>query len=473
MQIMLFFLSLVCYPAILLFHFFLFISGRIPFREMCEKCGFLRKIPQKNVRNHIWIHVSSVGEYRNITGFTDKLKKKYGLPVFLTYFNKDAAFHAETNFDIAHNQFMPFEFFPAYIRLIKKMKIKAIIVMETEIWPVLLASAAFCNVPVFLISACITDRAFLQYLRFIPFFRRIMKWYHSIFTQSSIDLDKFSMLGANPGKLYVAGNLKYDLILPAVPDVRAVKRKFHIDEDSWIFTAGSVHEQEDRMVIEELEKVFAKIQNICAVIAPRNLSSLPGFLSFLHRHQIYFVRRSQVPHQNILRYPLVYILDTIGELTDMYAISNFVFVGGSLIPHGGHNILEPLYYNKKTCTGPYTANFRDIMQSAKSKVEIINEYTLAESIIRHYNKPGKGDNGRQLITINAGVGNRILTDLQIPGAEPLPGYVSVMGKKKTTQPKKYTGSYTREKESVNTIKKTDKPADKAFDKTTDKAAQEV
>jgi len=402
--------SFLTYPVIVILHLLLWLVGRIDRTGFLEKCGWIRSVPFKTADQCLWVHLSSMGEYNTARHFIKNLHDRYRKPIFLSYYRQDVAVKADHDDFIHCHQCLPLENYLAFQRLIRKVQPAGVLIFETEIWPVFLYALKRNNVPVYLLSAYVYDQHFRFYLRFRVLFRETMRTYRKILAASRRDSDKFLALGADPAVLQVTGNLKYDIQRPEHKDDLALKQKFGFDEDAFVFTAGSVHSREDIMLALLFPELCPHLERFIFVLAPRYLNRVDELCRYL-KHQNLPHRCRTETGPSACKLPYIFILDTFGELDEIYAVSDLVFVGGSLVPHGGHNILEPIFYNKKTFSGPHTRNFAEMVERFSDYVDVVEYSQITRYILNQTKFDAARDNGRSLLMSMAGVGDKILSVL--------------------------------------------------------------
>ncbi len=404
------------YPFLALPLFFTWLLDPANRREWSERAGFL-EIKNKKTKEreqtapHLWIHVSSAGELITALPFIKKYLALHPVPILLTVFNRDtlrvAAKH--TIFSAVH--FLPVENPWAYRKLIQTYRVDKIFFFETEIWPLLLSILHRKKIAAFLINAQIYDREFSQYRRFRFLFRPLLKAFQKVFVQTMSEKNKFLALGVPEERIVVAGSLKYDLELPSSPLSEGLFEKYGIPsgEDAFVFAAGSTHAGEDLILVNAAvdslkPELNGKVRHSVCVIAPRDPGRSDFLCGYLKQKELPFIRRSTQladqkkspglsddPEWTTRPTLYFYILDTIGELREIYALAALVFVGGSLIPYGGHNLLEPLGLGKRTVTGPHAFHFQSVLENLGEWIDRVTPEELPGYLSRRFHE-GKPKN---------------------------------------------------------------------------------
>ena len=307
----------------------------------------------------LWLHAVSVGEVNLLPSLISALKK----------YNKDLSVIISSitpqGYDLARKLFpeydviyFPFDFSWVIKSFIRHMEPCGFVAMETEIWPNLFALLKERNIPVLICNGRISDKAFPRYLRFRFLFAETLGNIDFIGAQSRLMYERFLKLGASEHILTVTGNMKIQKT-----GLNEHKHTAFIDQWSFlsgkkIIVAGSTHDPEEKYLIDILHGFIAKGISAAMIICPRHVERVPDIERYAHEKNISVVRYSAFKeNENAL-----FIVDTIGDLPYFYSIADVVFVGGSLIPHGGQNIIEPASFGKPIIYGPFMNNFKDISE---------------------------------------------------------------------------------------------------------------
>ena len=301
----------------------------------------------------IMFHGVSVGEVIALENLIKNTKETFPeYKIVLTTGTKTGQEIAHKKFDNVADfiTYFPFDITICVELFLKKIKPSIVLIAETELWPTF---AAYChnkNIPLFVINGRISDSTFKSY-RFIKgFFKEIFKNYTAILTQSEEDKEKFIKIGAPENKTKVMKNLKFD--------VKKIDSDIEIGKgNSRIIIAGSTHKGEDEIILSSFVKLKKEFSDIKLLLAPRHLTRINNVEELVKNTELTYGFRSK---QDNFRDKDIIILDTLGELSKMYQICDFAFIGGSFNKTGGHNPLEAVVYNKPAITGPSIHNFRDI-----------------------------------------------------------------------------------------------------------------
>ncbi len=238
-------------------------------------------------------------------------------------------------------------------RALRSLEPRALVLVETELWPALFESAREAGVPVFIVNGRLSDRSLKRTIRFKRLYTRALEevW---VGAQSEEHAARYLALGAIPGRVLVQGNLKYDLVPPSrFAEIRQELAEILPEGPLWV--AGSVREGEEEAVAEAAKAVRERVPGARLILAPRHTKRGPGFAAAARRRGLAVRSRSEGPGREWD----VLLLDTVGELWSAYDLASGVFVGGSLVPLGGQNVLEPAFLGKPVVFGPSTENFRE------------------------------------------------------------------------------------------------------------------
>ncbi len=315
-------------------------------------------------RPPIWVHAVSVGEVQAAAALVVALRGRYpDTPVLVTTFTPTGAAHARTLFrESAVVRYLPFDLPGAVRRFLDRTRPRLAVIMETELWPNLYRQCRLRRIPLVIASARLSRRSVERYRRLRALFRETLAGDIIIAAQAEGDAERFRALGAAAERTHVTGNLKFDFTLP--PDISerggALRRQYSPGRALWV--AGSTHGGgEEDAVLEAHRLVAAAHGGALLVLAPRHPNRFGEVAAWLQRQGVAFARRSRASEADAgTGGPSVLLLDTLGELLYFYAAADVAFVGGSLVPIGGHNLLEPAALGLPVLTGPHYSNAEDV-----------------------------------------------------------------------------------------------------------------
>jgi 3-deoxy-D-manno-octulosonic-acid transferase len=334
-----------------------------------ERLGFLPISFNIDADESIWIHAVSVGEALTARALAADLKARYPrLRLFVsttTMAGQQVARRSLANVDGVF--YFPFDFAATSTRTLNLVKPRVFVMMETEIWPNLLRLCRKRGVRTVVINGRISSRSYPRYRLIRRFFARVLADVDRFCMQSDESARRLVELGADPARITVTGSLKFDsLELPglashAKPRER-VLRFFRVSPNRTVIVAGSTMKGEEAAVLRAFSRVKATMPNALCVLAPRAPERFDEAERLARDAGFVTTRRSELPIDAEPRADVV-VLDSIGELAQLYQVATAVFVGGSLLDHGGHNILEPAIFGKPIVFGPHMQNFKEIAEA--------------------------------------------------------------------------------------------------------------
>ncbi len=386
-----------------------------------QRLGFLPISFNIDAEESIWIHAVSVGEALTARALAADLKARYPrLRLFLsttTIAGQQVARGSLSNVDAVF--YFPFDWTFIVRRTLALVRPRLFIMMETEIWPNLLRECRRRGVKTIMINGRISSRSYPRYRLVRPFFRRVLADVDRFCMQSEESARRLVELGAAAGRVSVTGSLKFDsLELPAAtahgkPRER-VLRFFRMSANRTVIIAGSTMRGEEASVLRAFARVKTAMPNALAVLAPRHPERFGEVERLARDAGFVTLRRSELPIDAEPRADVV-VLDSIGELAQLYQLATAVFVGGSLVDHGGHNILEPAIFGKPIVFGPHMQNFKEIADAFLSNdaaVQVPSDRELDEILLALVTDPVRrarlGAAARALVEANRGAKNKTL-----------------------------------------------------------------
>jgi len=410
-------ISIFLLIPVLLFNIFRAIKLGWPLAT-AERFGFIpaNKLSIIAGRQVIWLHAVSVGEIIAARPLLKALRLKYPDHAIVVSNTTETGRTTASGFDeIDLCIYFQFDFLPSVRALLNTIKPNIIIIMETEIWPNFCREAARKKIPLLLANGRISDRSFKRYLKFSWFFRPALSCFSSVCMQSQHGLERIIAIGAEPENTLITGNLKNDIQShqPSEQERKNLRNCYSIPEDSCVITAGSTREGEEQFLISSYKTLHLEFKNLFMVLVPRHPKRVEEVAALLKSAGINYQRRTTLDINHLLRHGDVLLVDTVGEMMNMYTLSDFTFVGGSLVPIGGHNLLEPASVGVPSIFGKHMANFREIetlvlKYQAGIQLQSPEELTAAcrnlisNSDLRHL----MGQNGFKLIRENGGATER-------------------------------------------------------------------
>ena len=389
-----------------------------------QRMGYLPVSFNMDADRSIWIHAVSVGEVLTARPLISDLKRRYPeLRMFLSTTTLAGQQLARRNVqDVDAVFYFPFDLGIFVRRTMDLVRPRLFVMMETEIWPNLLRECRARGVKTAIVNGRLSPKSFPRYRMVRPMMRRVLDDIDKFCVQSEESARRFIELGADPGRVAVTGSLKFDsLDLPSTaPQARArdrVLRYFRVPPSRPVIMAGSTMKGEEAAVLRAFRRVRSTAPNALLILAPRNPERF-GEAEQLARAEGWKVsRRSDLAIDAEPRVDIV-VLDTIGELATLYQVATVVFVGGSLVATGGHNVLEPAVFGKPIIFGPHMENFFEIADAFVTNgggVQITGEHELEEAFISLMGDPVRrarlGAAARALVEANRGAKDKSVTVL--------------------------------------------------------------
>lgn len=323
----------------------------------------------------VWVHAASVGEVNAVTPILRELRLRLPLAHMVLSVITPTGHHIAEKRDLGVDSvvYFPFDLPVIVDRVLHRLNPAVFVMVETELWPNLLAAAERLGVATVVVNGRISDRAYPKTRALWPLYRWMLRSIDLVCAQSELDAERFRSLGAPADRVVVAGNSKFDDTPLHVSAAEAARwrQEFGFGEDDLVLVAGSTHEGEEELVLDVFDHLRFSHHELQLVIAPRHPERGDRVHELVREHGYDVYRRShalaaresgdEVPARQPGPTVRVAILDTVGELVPVYGCADLVFVGGSLVRGlSGHNILEPIAQGKPTLFGPYMADFRDI-----------------------------------------------------------------------------------------------------------------
>jgi 3-deoxy-D-manno-octulosonic-acid transferase len=329
-------------------------------RGLGERMGFA-PARIRNTKPAIWVHAVSVGEVLAVSGLVRQLATEFpGHRIVISTTTDTGQQLAAARFGRENTFYFPFDFKFCVRRYFEALRPGLIVLAETEFWPNLLCMARAKGTRVAVVNARISDRSFPGYRRWRKFFSRILSGIDLFLTQTPTDAERLREIGAPAERVFVSGNLKFDVSPPAqLPIVNELRAALQRSGAGPVLACGSTVEGEERSLLEAFAAVLRRHPDATMLLAPRHPERFDAVADLLRNSPVKFLRRSKWTSDALNG--SVLLIDSIGELAGLYALADVAFVGGSLVPRGGHSILEPAQYGVAILVGPHTENFRDIV----------------------------------------------------------------------------------------------------------------
>jgi 3-deoxy-D-manno-octulosonic-acid transferase len=381
-----------------------------------ERLGFVPARLKDARPGCIWVHAVSVGEVLAVSQLIAELQGKYpDRQIFISTTTATGQRLARQRFGENRVFFMPLDFGFAVRRYLNALKPQLIVIAETEFWPNLLHLAGKRQTSLAIVNARISDRSFPRYRRFRWFFGRVLSEVDLFLAQTTEDAQRLREIGAATGRMQVSGNLKFD-IRPNSQPALVNGLRAAMGNDSPVIVCGSTAEGEEEPLLEAFKKVQQQFPAAILVLAPRHPERFEKVAAMIASEGFSLQRRSAWS-QPLKISRGVFLLDSVGELAAIYQLADIAFVGGSLVPTGGHNILEPAQYGAAIVVGPHTFNFREIVNIFEQgdAIKIVTTQTIASQFLELLGEPEErarlGRLAKELFAKHAGATRRTLSAL--------------------------------------------------------------
>lgn len=382
-----------------------------------ERFGIYQKelIQRLQKNKNIWIHTVSIGEFLSVIPVIEELKKQS---------NPVISFTTKTGRKVGEERLkaIPIVFFPVDLSFIirKSLRIlnpKLIVIVETEIWPNLIINAYKKKIPVVIINGRISERSFRNYKRFRFILKKILPKISKIIMRTEKEKKMILSLGAKRENVTVCGSIKFDMAYDIKEKINSeeIKKIYKIPENKKIICFGSIHPEEEKGILNIVEKILKDFKDVIFIIVPRFLDRTKIF-AYLREMEIEYIRESEFNPEKDFS---VIVVDSYGKLNNFYSICDFTFVGGSLNGYGGQNPIEPVAFKKCVICGKdmwYFEEEWEKIKNGKGGIEVKDYKELYEKIVFLLENPEMakqiGENGYKVLLENRGTVEKTLLQLK-------------------------------------------------------------
>ncbi len=362
-------------------------------QRLRQSFGFL---PQRDVapvahKNCIWLHAASVGEIVAASPIVKEIRQTFPEKPILVSVVTAAGYTMAKRIILEADSiiFFPLDLPNISHNVVKRIRPSVFLLVETELWPNFLRAARHFSIPVMMVNGRISDKSVKQYRYLHTVLKSMLATVEKFCMQSNIDAQHIIRLGADPKRVVVTGNTKFDQDYTSVTleEQENIRKEMGFPQNSPILLAGSTHKGEEEFLFKALAKVRESIPNLTLVIAPRDVMRVTEITNLAASYGFIAKRRTVLLEEPGGNHDVV-ILDTIGELGKIYSVGTVVYVGGSLIAQGGHNILEPAAHGKPIIVGPHMFNFKDtyaLFSKRQACITVDDAAALAENVVELLN----------------------------------------------------------------------------------------
>lgn len=360
-----------------------------------ERFGFLGKEKIRGLQGKpsIWLHAVSVGELNAAIPLINRLKEKYPeLKMIVSTVTVTGYNNATKKIPAADLIFFfPFDFSWVVKKIVKLLKPKIFILIETEIWPNVLRSLRENGIPTILSNGRISSTSYKRYKTFRFFFKSVLKGFSIFSMQSDRDSKRIVSLGADEEKVVTSGNIKFDQDILTVnsKDLGNLQKCLHFSGKEKIFVAGSTHKGEEEIILKVFESLKESFPGIKLLLVPRRPERFNEVEDLVKERGFSITRKTLLDGGAEGSFEVV-LIDTMGELRMIYGLGTVIFVGGSLVEKGGQNLLEPASYKKPVFFGPHVDNFTSIakaLQEGGGGIQVRNGDELLSQAKRFLSNP--------------------------------------------------------------------------------------
>lgn len=406
-------------PLLLLRLFWRGLKQRDYWRRIPERFGFVPRIPEGVA---VWVHAVSVGESLAALPLIRRLLVEHPGSILVTTTTPTGSERVRSALgDRVFHTYVPYDLPDAVARFIGRVQPRRVVVMETELWPNLFRALKRRRVPIVIANARLSPRSFAGYGRVPGFARATLADCTAIAAQSEMDAERFRAIGADPARVHMLGNLKFDLEMPEdlLKAGSVLRWRWGAKRPVWI--AASTHEGEEDAALRAHRILLKRFDDAVLILVPRHPQRFDAVARLLEKSAMPFARRSAMqltetpPPLADLSHVQVFLGDSMGELPLYLGASDVAFVGGSLAEVGGHNVLEPASIGLPVLFGPHMFNFeqaRALLLERKAARQVDSLLGLEPALAALFQDPAArqamGQAGRQVLSTNRGALHRLV-----------------------------------------------------------------
>ncbi len=332
---------------------------------MLERLGIVLPVTGKDadIGGHIWIHALSVGEFRSAEPLINQMAERYGwsrlvLTTSTVTGQKIARQHYGAK--VKAIGYFPFDIPWAICRVIRRINPQLVVLVESDLWPNFIAAINRRKIPIVWANARISAKSFKGYQRLKAILKSMFNQFDAIGTQTAADVEKLKQLGVSAEKITITGNIKFDQLVTEIKAgwIDSEQQKLGWSDTIRVIVAGSTHEGEERQLLGGLQQLQHQNDDLGLIIVPRDPQRADAVVQMGVEAGLKTVLYSMLPDDGLP--PDLVVVDQMGLLRDLYALADIAFIGGSLVPFGGHNPIEPAALGKPLLWGPHMHNFREM-----------------------------------------------------------------------------------------------------------------
>ncbi|KPJ62716.1 MAG: hypothetical protein AMS15_03010 [Planctomycetes bacterium DG_23] len=373
-----------------------------------EKLGFLQ--PRRSAAPCIWVHGVSVGEVLSARGLVERLQKRFpSWEIVISTTTDTGQEVAGRNYPHHRIIYYPLDLSWAVRRALARLNPRLVILVELDLWPNFVRTAKARGASIAVVNGRISEKSCRSYRRLWPFLKPAFSCIDIFAVQDETYAQRFIDLGLPRDKVVATGTMKYDTVVTEIDEALRQKmmKMLKLSNEHMVLVAGSTHESEEKEILNVYARLAEEFPKLRLLIVPRHPERFEEVARLIGQEGFQCLRKTQLEEREApgaLSPEQVILVDTIGELIDIYGLADLVFVGGSLVPSGGHNMLEPAALAKPVLFGPFVFNFRDVAGSlleAHAAIQAEDAAQLENSLKELLRKPEKGEQmgqaGRKLV----------------------------------------------------------------------------
>ncbi len=365
----------------------------------------------------IWIHALSVGEVRSALPLVTAWKEHFPRTEICFSASTQSGFETARHMMKEHVSYIfhfPYDLIFSVKHIVSRIDPDIVVIVETDIWPNFLTEMRLRRIPVFLVNTRLSRKSFAAYKKFSFFTKPLFQTFAKICPQSIADAVRFQQLGISTDRIVLTGNMKFDqsVTVPEDHEIRQMRKNLGIVSGRKIMIAGSTHEGEEILISKVYSSLKRDFPDLCLIIAPRNPDRAVTVCR-IFREQGHTARKMADAEKNPSLSCDAIVVDRIGVLKDLYALADIAFVGGSLVPLGGHNPLEPAAFAKPVLFGPHMSDFAAVSEmliEAGAAVLVGDEHSLYEAALDFLRNESRvyeaGKQGQRVFCENRGAVER-------------------------------------------------------------------
>jgi len=398
----------------------------LPFFPLLKNHRLMQRLvfdlPDRQNKNQtIWIHALSVGEVLSALPLVESVRKRFpGENIAFTVSTRQGMKLAKRSIEgeVKVLLALPLDFWWSMLRIIRHVRPKLFILVETDVWPGLMDQLAVRGIPALLVNGRVSPRTLKSYRRFRFFVRRVLERFTACLMQTELDRERLLKTGIASEKVKTLGNIKFDRDHSQMTQKERSDwlEALGISEEDPVWLAGSTHRGEEKIVLEVFKKIRSSFPRLRLIIAPRRIERAEEIQRLAESKDLTVARRTSATGKP--SFFDVFVLDTMGELSRAYGIACISFVGGSLVPQGGHNLLEPAGFGCPVLFGPHTDDFKtmaEVLLEAGGGLRVQDAEHLFQTLRRLLSHPEErariGARARRFVDCNRGALDRMMNEI--------------------------------------------------------------